>query len=194
MNLKFLLVGLGNPGVEFDKTRHNSGFDVIDAIVRNFLLSFETNKNEVVAKYKINDLEIILLKPQTHMNKSGIAVRKIIDCYKILPENVMVFYDEANIKVGKIKLKSGKSTTHNGLISVNECIGTKYIKIGIGIDRPLNGNAISNYVLKKFGPEEYMAIQIIAQKIAENLNVLFDNLSKKFFVDNVEKFVKLIRA
>lgn len=159
-----LIVGLGNPGKEYQHTRHNIGFDVIDAIVEQ--LKIELNKNNFDGVYFVNQ-DFILAKPHTYMNRSGKFVKELVDFYKITPQNILVIRDDLDIPFGSVKLRiSGGSGGHNGMKDIIEKIQSNEInQLKIGIGRPSNPHeSISSFVLSKFNDDEM-----------NNLKILIDN-------------------
>lgn len=167
-----LLVGLGNIGKKYEKTRHNFGFLVLDKIIDDFNLEKAGEKfSSELFLGKINDKKIIAIKPQTYMNNSGIAVLEAMQFYKIKPENIIVFHDEIDIDFGKIKTKiGGGSAGHNGLKSIDAYIGNEYWRVRLGVSRPQNKEfEVADYVLSKFSDEEFMQITEIAKKIAKSM-------------------------
>ncbi len=151
-----LIVGLGNPGVKYEKTRHNAGFMVLDRIAQMNGVSISKNKFEGKhIKTKIAGEDVILLKPETYMNLSGLSVRACMDFYKISKEDLLVIYDDLDTPVGSIRLKSkGSAGGHNGMKSVIQAVlGEDFdrIRVGIGRDPQIK---IVDYVLTRFKPEE----------------------------------------
>ena len=153
----YLIVGLGNPEEEYGKTRHNMGFDTINKIAEKY--DIKLNKNKFHGIYENTILEnkkIILLKPQTYMNLSGISVKEVMDFYKIDKENILIIYDDMDIKPGNIKIrKKGGAGGHNGIKSIIENIGTEeFARIRIGIGRPTPEEDKINYVIGTVSEEE----------------------------------------
>ncbi len=165
-----LIVGLGNPGKEYDHTRHNCGFEVIDALASFFQISLDKKqfKGEI-ALTKFLGEDVILLKPLTYMNVSGESVQAVAQFYKIKPEDMIIVFDDLALDVGKIRLrKAGTAGSHNGMASVIEHLGTRDIKrlrIGIG-NVPLHQSG-ADYVLSKFKPEEQPLVKTAVQKAVE---------------------------
>ncbi|MGI0488288.1 aminoacyl-tRNA hydrolase [Pantanalinema rosaneae CENA516] len=134
-----LIVGLGNPGAKYDRTRHNIGFEVVDALARCWQISLSDNRKfqgiygEGIAT---GNSKIRLLKPQTYMNNSGQAIRAVTDWYKLPPESVLVVYDDMDLPVGKLRLRvSGSAGGHNGMKSTIAHLGTQAfprLRVGIG--------------------------------------------------------------
>lgn len=151
-----LIVGLGNPGVKYEGTRHNAGFMVMDAISEKLNVSINKKKFEgSYVKTKIGNEDVILLKPETYMNNSGFSVRACMDFFKISREDILVIYDDLDTPVGSIRLKTkGSAGGHNGVKSVIACaMGEEFDRIRVGIDRNPQINII-DYVLTRFRPDE----------------------------------------
>ena len=164
----FLVVGLGNPGPEYETTRHNVGF----MAVQYFVGSDTTWKNELFAKtvkVDVDGVRIIFAMPQTFMNNSGRAVRAIVDYYKIPIENVTVIHDDMDLKLGESRTKvGGSSAGHNGIKSIDSAIGREYRRIRIGIGHPRDlGLPIdaADWVLGKFTRAQLDDIQKVIEKI-----------------------------
>ena len=153
---KFLIVGLGNPGIEYHGTRHNIGFRVLDAVAKASNISFEDRRYGFVAHCRVKNAELTLLKPTTFMNLSGNAVRYWLQEEKIPLENLLVVVDDLSLPVGAIRLKpSGSAAGHNGLKHIAQMLGTeKYnrLKFGIGNDYPKGCQV--DFVLSTFPAEE----------------------------------------
>ena len=172
----FLFVGLGNIGNEYENTRHNTGFLAVDSIIKES--SFVENGKKFHSQIwtgRINCEKGIIIKPQTYMNKSGIAVSEVANFYKIPLDKIFVFQDDLDLKLGKVKVKTGGgSAGHNGIKSIDEMIGKDYNRVRIGIDRPQFGDVV-NYVLKKFTEDERIVLENSFIKIANNANLLLNN-------------------
>ena len=152
----YLIVGLGNPEEEYSNTRHNMGFNVINKLSEEFNIKVNKNKFKgLYGKGKIEEQDVILLKPQTYMNLSGESIKEIIDFYKLNTDNLIIIYDDIDIGPGIIKLrKTGGPGTHNGMKSVIKEIGTeKFPRVRIGIGKPEHKGDLINYVIGKI-PEE----------------------------------------
>jgi PTH1 family peptidyl-tRNA hydrolase len=174
-----LLVGLGNCGIEYENTRHNFGFLLIDKIIaRHKLVSQKKKFKSDFFAGEIFGKKVLALKPQTFMNLSGLAVLEAIKFYKIPLSNVIIFHDDLDLAFAKIKYKiGGGNGGHNGLKSIDENIGKEYARIRLGIGRPEHLKyEISDYVLSKFSKEELEIVEKINQKISDNfLELLNDN-------------------
>lgn len=153
----YIIVGLGNPTKEYDGSRHNIGFAVIDEIARQNNISMDGKKHKAIyGKGQIEGIKVILAKPQTYMNLSGESIRAMIDFYKIREEELIVIYDDISLDVGQLRIrKKGSAGGHNGIKSIISHLGSQEfnrIKIGIG-DKP-KGYQLANYVLGRFAKEE----------------------------------------
>lgn len=167
-----LIVGLGNPGPEYEQTRHNAGFWLIDQL--RVSLQRDKNFNALVGKTRIAGEEVWLLEPQTFMNRSGQSVGAICRFYKIAPDQVLVVHDELDMLPGVAKLKKGGSSGgHNGLKDITAALGTQdywRLRIGIGHPRTLNLNqGVADFVLHRPRKEEQ---PLIDEAIAKSLDVL----------------------
>lgn len=167
-----LIVGLGNFGKEYEHTRHNMGFDVVDKFAES--IGEDINKNgfhSLYLKCKYMGEDIILLKPQTYMNNSGIAIKEIMDYFDIDADDLIVVYDDMDIKVGHLKLKfEGSSGGHNGIKSIIQHIGTQIFKrIRVGIGSPTFNNI--DFVLSKPSKEEKELIDEAQNNAAEALKI-----------------------
>jgi PTH1 family peptidyl-tRNA hydrolase len=163
-----LFVGLGNPGSQYEKNRHNVGFMAVSRIVENHNFSPWKNKFQgSISNGLLSNQKIIILKPNTFMNLSGQSVGEVIRFYKIPSSKVIVFHDEIDFPLGKLKFKSGGGHAgHNGLRSISEHIGSDYIRIRIGVGHPGNKNAVANYVLGDFSKVEQETITQILEVIS----------------------------
>ncbi len=163
-----LIVGLGNYGKEYQKTKHNYGFMVIDEFAkRNNFPEFKLNFFSLLS-IKNN---IIIAKPQTYMNNSGKAVKAISNYYKILPEEIVIVHDDVDIKLGEIKEDQDReSAGHNGIKSIIENLGTKNFKrIRMGINSEKLAESLENEVLKDFDKEDFL---IVSEKIEDAIKII----------------------
>ncbi|MDP3293837.1 MAG: aminoacyl-tRNA hydrolase [Nevskia sp.] len=144
------IVGLGNPGAEYERTRHNTGFWFVDALASAYRGSFRSEpkfKGEV-ARIRIGNDELLLLKPMTFMNKSGEAIQALAAFYKLPASDILVAHDELDLPVGTLKLKrAGGHGGHNGLRSVHQHLGEEYLRLRIGIGHPGTKDQVLGYVL-----------------------------------------------
>lgn len=171
-----LIVGLGNPGSKYDRTRHNIGFTAIDALAKSWQIPISEN-----SKFKgffgegtgINGDKMRLLKPTTYMNRSGEAIQAVINWYKIAPESVLVIYDDMDLPFGKLRMRlSGSAGGHNGMKSTISHLNTQnFPRLRIGIGKPANdpdADSVS-HVLGKFSPAE-------TQMMSEVLNLVLSSV------------------
>lgn len=179
-----LIVGLGNPGKEYEKTRHNIGFMVIDNFSNSKALSFKSKFNALYAETIINNERVILLKPQTFMNLSGDSVLKFKNYFNINIDDILIIYDDINFEIGDFKIKKfGSSGGHNGINDIINKLKTKDIKrIKIGISK--NKFKLKDYVLSDFNQEEQEKLNNIF-KITNNIiedfpNISFEKLMSKY--------------
>tara|TARA_B100001175_G_C19217006_1_gene498730 strand:- start:7 stop:567 length:561 start_codon:yes stop_codon:yes gene_type:complete len=182
----YLFIGLGNPGLKYISNRHNIGFMVIDKIHALYEFPIFSEKKNSRLSIKILDNEkIILLKPTTFMNLSGISAFNIKSFYNIKNENIYVFHDEIDLKPSEIKIKKGGGNNgHNGLKSIDNYIGNDYYRIRIGIGRPVissmdkKSDLVSNWVLSDFTKtEKTVWLENSIDLISKN----FNHLKKKEF-------------
>ena len=148
----YLIVGLGNPEEEYSGTRHNMGFDTINKICTKCNIRVAKSKfNGLYEKCNIQGEEVILLKPQTYMNLSGVGVRELANFYKIPASNILIIYDDMDIDAGSIKIrKKGNSGSHNGMKSIVENLGTiEFPRIRVGIGKPMENEDRIKYVIGK---------------------------------------------
>ena len=155
--MKYLIVGLGNIGEEYAKTRHNVGFQILDALARASNIVFDVNKRYgAIAEYKFKGHIFILLKPSTYMNLSGNAVRYWLQKENIAPENLLVLVDDLALPFGAIRIRTkGSDAGHNGLKHINETLGSnEYARVRFGIGNQFNKGQQVDYVLGEWSEEE----------------------------------------
>jgi PTH1 family peptidyl-tRNA hydrolase len=170
-----LIVGLGNPGPKYDRTRHNIGFDAIDALARTWQISLAENRKfqGIFGEGRVpgND-KVRLLKPLTYMNRSGQAIRSVLDWYKLPPESVLIIYDDMDLPVGKLRLRlSGSAGGHNGMKSAIAHLQTQNfprLRIGIGSakDKHPDQDAVA-HVLGKFSAQEDQVMAEVLRTVVE---------------------------
>jgi len=173
----WLVAGLGNPGKKYERNRHNIGFLAVDSIAREYHATAYSKKfTAEIAEASVLSEKILLLKPQTFMNLSGEAIAKAAHFYKIPPEQIMVFYDELDLPIGKLRVKTGGGNGgHNGLKSMDQHLGVNYKRIRIGIDRPTHKGQVTSYVLGDFGKVEYEQQEQMLQAITKYFPLLLAN-------------------
>ena len=171
--MKFLIAGLGNIGDEYAHTRHNIGFDVVDALVYKHKGTWRVDRLASVAEIKVKGKTLVCIKPSTYMNLSGKAVKYWLDKEKIPLEHLMVVMDELAIPIEKIRLRPGGSDGgHNGLTSIQESLQTtNYARLRFGIGNHFPKGMQVDYVLGKWFPEQ---VPIITKKIEASVEVIED--------------------
>lgn len=154
--MKYLIAGLGNIGAEYENTRHNIGFKVLDKLAKQESLSFKTERLASVAEYKFKGRTFILIKPTTYMNLSGNAVRYWLTTQKIQPENLLVITDDIALPFGKIRIRAkGSAGGHNGLKNISEVLASEnYPRLRFGVGSKFSKGRQVDYVLGKWDTEE----------------------------------------
>jgi len=153
-NNRYLIVGLGNPGAKYEHTRHNVGFDVVDKLIYSLGIPKSKDRTRFSSSFSIGHVgnnKLFIIKPQTYMNNSGIAVLKAMFFYRVSIENVLVIYDDMDINIGKIRIrKKGSGGTHNGMKSIIARLRSyDFPRIRIGIGRPSKSENTVDFVLGK---------------------------------------------
>ncbi len=171
-----LFVGLGNPTPNSENNRHNVGFKIIDSINKKFNLSKQKPKFKgLLTTGNISDKKIYAIKPLTFMNNSGICIRELIEYFKINAEDVIVFHDDLDVELGKIKAKfGGSSAGHNGIESIDKFIGKDYSRVRIGVGKPNSNIDIADYVLQNFDDDEFLSIEKIVKNITDSISILVE--------------------
>lgn len=185
-----LIVGLGNPGMQYAATRHNIGFEVIDSIAETYNISVIKNKYKaLIGDGNIAGEKVILMKPQTYMNLSGEAVKACMEFHKISQEDLIVIYDDVSLEVGQLRIrKSGSAGGHNGIKNIIAQIGTQeFPRVRFGVGEKPAGWDLANYVLGRF-PEEEMkivgprimdAVKATEMMIKSGIDKAMNNYNKK---------------
>ncbi len=183
---RFLITGLGNPGIRYRKTRHNMGFMAIDYVSEKF--SVKVNKlrcRAMTGEVNIDGVKIILAKPQTYMNASGESIRDLLEYYNLTTENLVVIYDDMDIPLGKVRIrKKGGAGTHNGMKSILYNVKTEdFVRIRIGISANENENTI-RYVLSRFSRDQrktaFEGIEIAAHAVEELVKTDINTAMNKY--------------
>lgn len=153
---RFLIVGLGNPGRKYRGNRHNIGFMAVDALATAYDIQNSKVQNKaIVGNGRIQNLPVIIAKPQTYMNSSGDAVGPLARYYKVPPENVLIIYDELDLPFGTIRLRErGGSGGHNGMKSIINHLGEDFPRLRLGIGRPAGQMPVPAHVLQDFGEKD----------------------------------------
>lgn len=188
-NMVKMIVGLGNPGSKYEKTKHNIGFMAIDNIVKNLDVTFTDDKNfkAQIGSTFINHEKVYFVKPTTFMNNSGIAVKALLTYYNIDIIDLIVIYDDLDMEVSKLRLRSkGSAGGHNGIKSIIAHIGTQeFNRIKVGIGRPLKGMTVINHVMGQFNTEDNIAISLTLDRV---VNAVKFYLQENDFEKTMQKF------
>jgi PTH1 family peptidyl-tRNA hydrolase len=184
-----LIVGLGNPGKEYQKTRHNIGFVIIDELAKKLgVLSYQEKYKGLIAKANYKGEAVLLLKPQTYMNLSGESIRKVVEFYKLELDDVLVIFDDLDLPVGKLRLREkGSSGGHNGLKSIEQNLKTNaYRRIKFGIDKdPVIPT--KDYVLGKFKKDN---LELIGKQVIVARDAALEFVESDSFKDVMTKYNK----
>jgi PTH1 family peptidyl-tRNA hydrolase len=172
----YVIAGLGNPGKEYASSRHNAGYMAVEYLAGK--LNTKLNKlkfNSVYGDTSINGEKVMLVKPVTYMNKSGIAIAEIVKFYKISTSNLIVIYDDIDIPLGALRIRpSGSAGTHNGMKSIVDSIGSEFPRIRIGIGRNEEMD-LADFVLQKFSRNEKDIVTPIIERAAEAAVEIIEN-------------------
>ncbi|HET8881786.1 MAG TPA: aminoacyl-tRNA hydrolase [Solimonas sp.] len=155
------IVGLGNPGAEYERTRHNAGFWFVDGLAAGAGVAFRTEAkfHGQLARVRLAGHDVLLLKPATFMNRSGQAVQALAQFYKLAPASILIAHDELDLPAGTVRLKAGGGHGgHNGLRDIHKVLGPDYLRLRIGIGHPGDKNLVLNYVLGRAGKNDEQAI------------------------------------
>ncbi|PTW53187.1 peptidyl-tRNA hydrolase [Breoghania corrubedonensis] len=186
-----VIVGLGNPGTQYAKNRHNIGFMAVDAIHRRNP-SFTPWRKRFQAETSEGNLageKVILLKPQTYMNESGQAVGAAMRFFKLSPSDITVLYDELDLVPGKVKIKvGGGSGGHNGIKSIDAHIGKDYRRVRLGIGHPGSKERVTGYVLGDFAKVDQDWLEPLLDTVADNADLLVHSNDGEF-MNRVHKAV-----
>ena len=184
---KYLIVGLGNPGYEYENTRHNTGFMVLDKMAESVGVSFEDKRYGYVAETSIKGRKVFLLKPTTYMNLSGNAVRYWLQKENIDQKRLLVVVDDLSIPLGDYRLKgNGSNGGHNGLGNIQQLIGQQYARLRMGIGADFQQGQQVDWVLGRYDDEDMktlqpsidMAVEIIKSFILAGLNITMNQFNK----------------
>lgn len=171
-----LIVGLGNPGPQYEKTRHNVGFMVADALAGRIGGSFSSHKksNSDIVQARLGSRSVIIAKPRTFMNLSGQPVAALARFFSIEPANVVVVHDELDIDFGALRLKlGGGEGGHNGLRSISQHLSTKdYLRVRVGVGRPPGRMDPASFVLKPFSAPERKDLGVVVEEAADAAELL----------------------
>jgi len=173
-SLDLLVVGLGNPGREYVRNRHNVGHMVADELARRHAASWKSKFSGQLADVRMDDEKVALLKPETYMNDSGRSVKAAAQFYKLEPDAILVIHDESDLEPGRLQARRGGGLAgHNGLRSVAQHLGTPdFLRLRVGVGRPGRGDRrdLADYVLSDFEPHE--AAEALVRRAAEAVETL----------------------
>jgi PTH1 family peptidyl-tRNA hydrolase len=176
-SLDLLVAGLGNPGRQYARNRHNVGFLVADELARRHGGSFRGKFAGELAELRVGDAKIGLLKPQTYMNNSGAPLSAASRFFKVEPADVLVVHDESDLEAGRIQARLGGGLAgHNGLRSIAQQLGTQdFLRLRVGIGRPGRGDRrpLADYVLSDFAPED--DVDALVARAADAVECLLEN-------------------
>lgn len=177
-----LIIGLGNPGNAYAGNRHNAGFMLVDALAEEYRASPWSKKfNALVTDIEIGAQKILLIKPQTYMNRSGQSVGEAMRFYKLTPSDITIFHDELDLPFGKLRVKvGGGHGGHNGLKDIDAHIGKDYRRVRLGIGHPGDKNLVSDYVLSDFNVAEKKQMQLWLEQLCRQLPLLLENKDAEF--------------
>lgn len=177
-----LIVGLGNPGSEYALHRHNVGFMMIDALAHaHGRLDFQRKGQSLIMPLTINDHKMVLMKPLTFMNRSGIAVADYASFFKILPSSILVMHDDMGLPFLKVRTKqAGGHGGHNGLKSLDSSIGNDYWRLRVGIDHPGDVNAVTSHVLGNFSLVERQSLVPFLKDFVEYITYFLEGAPDTF--------------
>ena len=156
--LDLLVAGLGNPGREHERDRHNAGWMVVDELARRHDAGWRTKFNGRLAEFRLGDRRLALLKPETYMNESGRSIGQAVRFFKVDPESLLVVHDDVDLDVGRLQARLGGGLAgHNGLRSIAQALGRQeFLRLRIGVGRPGRGDprSVADYVLSSFDAED----------------------------------------
>lgn len=171
----WLIIGLGNPGPQYEITRHNIGFLAIDAFLASLNLSprGKSNFNALISSSTVEDQSFVTAKPQTFMNRSGTPVQALMAFHKIDLDHIVVIHDELDLPLGSIRIKrGGGSNGHNGLKDITRLLGPDYIRIRLGVGRPTFKGSEADYLLSPFHKTEMATVNEICTHTARMIKAL----------------------
>ncbi|MBI4526411.1 MAG: aminoacyl-tRNA hydrolase [Deltaproteobacteria bacterium] len=177
-----LVVGLGNPGKKYEQTRHNLGFMVVDAIARRNDVSVTKSRHRcLVGEWQKDGEKIILAKPQTYMNQSGVVVKAVLEFFSATVADLIVIHDDLDLPLGRLRIRSrGGAGGHRGIVSLLEELGDEgFLRVRIGIGRPSQGIDPSDFVLLPFAPEEHREVSKIVSRAADAIECVLEEGARR---------------
>ena len=177
-----IIAGLGNPGKKYTQNRHNIGFKILDSMAElNNFQPWQKKFQSQITVGHLNSKKVMLIKPETFMNNSGNAIQEVLNFYKLNVENLTVIHDDLDLKIGKVKLKTGGgSAGHNGLKSIDQHVGNSYLRLRFGISRPANKAMVAKYVLSDFTVNDRDKIETLIINISRHIEKLFNENQQEF--------------
>jgi len=184
-----LIVGLGNPGSKYEKTRHNVGFDIVELLAKDLgATSFRDKFQGLLTEVAIKGEKVYILKPQTYMNLSGDSLSAVAKFYKITNEDIVVVYDDMDLPVGKLRYKeNGSSGGHNGIKSIISHIGENFKRVKCGIGKPTIKNENIDFVLGRFSKDEQ---ELIDEMSKSAINCIEDIIAEAESQKIMQKYNK----
>lgn len=176
----FLIVGLGNPGKQYEKTRHNIGFDVIDYMADKYNIDVNREKFKgICGEGFIENKKVILLKPLTYMNLSGESIREFANFYKLEDDEIIVVYDDISLDIGRLRIREkGSAGGHNGIKSIIQNLGgDKFPRVKVGVGQPKDN--LVNHVLGKFSKEDREHIEKVIPVVSDAIVEIVKNDAKE---------------
>ena len=174
----YIIAGLGNPTKTYEGTRHNIGFDMIDAIADKYNIDVTTKKHKALTgKGRIDGVPVILAKPQTYMNLSGECIREVLDYYKVDGStNLIVIHDDISLEPGIIRVrKKGSAGGHNGLKNIIQHLGKdQFVRIKVGVGEKPAGYDLADYVLGHFDREEQVLMKQVSEEVCEAVQMILE--------------------
>jgi PTH1 family peptidyl-tRNA hydrolase len=174
-----LFVGLGNPGSEYERNRHNLGFVVLNQIARRHdFQSWRRGYQGDIAEGILNQERVILLRPLTFMNESGRAVQEALRFFRLGQEAITVFHDEIELPPAKVRVKLGGGIAgHNGLRSISQCVGNEYWRVRLGVGHPGAKHLVEHYVLSDFPKIDWPWVKGLVEIVADNIGMLATDIA-----------------
>ena len=175
-----LIVGLGNPGKQYEQTRHNIGFDVIDYMANKYNIDVNREKFKgICGEGFIENKKVILLKPLTYMNLSGESIRELANFYKIEDDEIIVVYDDISLDIGRLRIREkGSAGGHNGIKSIIQNLGgDKFPRVKVGVGQPKDN--LVNHVLGKFSKEDREHIEKVIPVVSDAIVEIVKNDAKE---------------
>ena len=180
----YVIVGLGNPGKQYENTRHNVGFNVIDILAKEYDISVTKIKHKaLIGEGRVGSEKVLLVKPQTYMNLSGNSIVQVVKFYKIDPAtDLIVVYDDMDLPLGKLRVKvNGSAGGHNGIKSIISHLGQDFIRVKCGIGKAKSKDENINFVLGRFTKEE----SEIVDPMFSTVNSLLEDVLKNIQIDKI---------